>query len=319
MATKPLSHWPLIPDRPAEFNGGLHGRAKGALEFPSPAMNEPSLTGHLSPSGVRLDGLPTAERIRAAYPGDPYVAYQAPRFVMLLDLLTHYVGKETRILDIGRTMLTEMMESVFARPVDSLGFEPDSDQPGGARHFHFDLNAAQSREQWRGDLPGYDLIVFAEVIEHLHTAPSLVLRFLQSLLRPGGILIVQTPNGVAIGRRLSMLLGRNPFELIRENPYNPGHFREYTAAELQDYGRKTGLQVLAIQQSHPIDLRYKFALLSRPTEGRKVAEKRGLLFRLHDLGITNFIYRHLPASLRPGLTVIFKTPDAPAESAAGET
>ncbi len=273
-------------------------------------MSEPSFTGRLAPSGVRLDGLPTPGRIRAAYPGDPYVGYQAPRFVMLLDLLRQYVGKDTRILDVGRTMLTEMMESLFERPVDSLGFEPDAAHASGARHYQFDLNAAQERAQWRSDLPRYDLIVMAEVIEHLHTAPSLVLGFLQSLLRPGGILIVQTPNGVAIGRRLSMLAGRNPFELIRETHRNPGHFREYTAAELQDYGKKLGLAVLATHHTHPIDLRFKFALLSRKTEGRKFAEKRGLIYRLHDLGVTNFLYRCLPGKLRPGLTVVFQTPPA---------
>ena len=63
------------------------------------------------------------------------------------------------------------------------------------------------------DLSGYELIIMAEVIEHLYTSPSLVPGLLQSLLRPGGLLIVQTPNALAIGRRFKMLLGRHPFEL----------------------------------------------------------------------------------------------------------
>ena len=160
------------------------------------------------------------------------------------------------------------------------------------------------------DLSGYELIIMAEVIEHLYTSPSLVLGFLQSLLRPGGLLIVQTPNALAIGRRFKMLLGRPPFELIRENPYNPGHFREYTARELEKYGRQLGLVIVHSEHHHSIDLRHKFALMSRKTEGREAAGKRTLLYRLHELGITNFVYRHLPPTLRTGLTVIFQRPSA---------
>lgn len=258
----------------------------------------------------RLTEPPSAEQIRGMYPNNPYVGYQAPRFSMVLELLGKYVGKESRLLDVGRTMLTEMIESLYDRPVDSIGFEPDSSLVDGAQHYQFNLNDAQYPEKWRKGLPSYDVILLAEVIEHLYTSPTLVLGFLQSLLKPGGVLIVQTPNGVAIGRRLSMLAGKQPFELIRENPTNPGHFREYTLPELQRYGRQIGMKVLEALYTHTIDLRFKFANLQRPTEGREVATKRGFVGRLHELGVTNFLYRHLPGSLRPGLTVVFQKPAA---------
>lgn len=279
-------------------------------------MNEPTLTHRLTPTGLKLSGIPTPERLCEAYGGDPYVGYQAPRFATLLALLSKHVARDTRILDVGRTMLTEMLESLFERPVDSVGFEPDAVQPNGAQHRHFDLNDAQWPEKWLRNLPGYDLIIMAEVIEHLYTSPTLVLGFLQSLLRPGGLLIVQTPNALAIGRRFKMLFGRHPFELIRENPHNPGHFREYAARELEKYGRQLGLALVHSEHHHSIDLRHKFALMSRKTEGREVAEKRTLLYRLHDLGITNFVYRHLPPTLRPGLTLVFQQPSSssPAET-----
>ena len=277
-------------------------------------MTETQPTPRRTRMATPLAEPPSPERIHALYPGEPYVAYQAPRFAMVLAMLGQYVGKETRILDVGRTMLTEMTESLYARPVDSLGFEPDATFDHGAHHFQFNLNDAQDPAKWRRDLPGYDVIIFAEVIEHLHTSPSLVLGYLQSLLRPGGVLLVQTPNALAIGRRLSMIFGRHPYELIRENPTNPGHFREYTARELQHYGRQLGLTVLSARYTHTIDLRYKFALMRRATEGRATAKSRSLLYRLHESGLTNFIYRHLPGSLRPGLTVVFqKPPSVPAQ------
>jgi hypothetical protein len=90
----------------------------------------------------------------------------------------------------------------------------------------------------------YDLIVFAETIEHLYTSPKLILNFLRNFMRTeSGVLIIQTPNAVSLSKRREMLRGINPFELIRENRYNPGHFREYTMEELIGYGTQAGLKV----------------------------------------------------------------------------
>jgi SAM-dependent methyltransferase len=254
---------------------------------------------------LQWNDTPSPEQIREHYAGHAYIAYQAPRFSMLLGMLKRYVGPESRILDIGRTVLTHMASAIFKRPVDSLGFEPDA-EIDGARHYQFDLNAAQNPEQWRKDTPRYDVIIFAEVVEHLHTAPSLVVGFLKSLLNPGGVLIAQTPNGTAIGRRLKLLAGKNPYERIREDATNPGHFREYTADELLDYGRKLGLEIAELQAGHWIDLRFKFDVLSRPDQSRPVATRHGLGYKLHSSGLTNLFYRLLPGSMRTGLTIVYR-------------
>ncbi|MDP9149663.1 MAG: hypothetical protein M3O36_06955 [Myxococcota bacterium] len=44
--------------------------------------------------------------------------------------------------------------------------------------------------------------MFAEVLEHLHTAPELVLAFLRRLLLPQGLLILQTPNAASLSKRI---------------------------------------------------------------------------------------------------------------------
>jgi hypothetical protein len=81
------------------------------------------------------------------------------------------------------------------------------------------------------------------VIEHLYTAPELVLAFVKRLLKPGGFLVVQTPNAVALEKRVVMLRGANPFEMIRPSRDNPGHFREYTIHELRALAARVGLEV----------------------------------------------------------------------------
>jgi hypothetical protein len=85
------------------------------------------------------------------------------------------------------------------------------------------------------------------VIEHLPTSPAAVLRHLATWLRPGAALLLQTPNAVALHKRLRMLAGRNPLEPIRADARNPGHFHEYTLGELRAAALDAGLEVAGWQ------------------------------------------------------------------------
>ncbi|MBF0613540.1 MAG: methyltransferase domain-containing protein [Magnetococcales bacterium] len=73
----------------------------------------------------------------------------------------------------------------------------------GAHYRHFfqsDMNEGIPRE-----CPMYDCIVSCEGLEHLH-APSVFLQAAKRHLRPGGLLIVSTPNVWYPGARLQYLL-----------------------------------------------------------------------------------------------------------------
>src|SRR5262249_21427349 len=118
-----------------------------------------------------------------------------------------YVRPDSRVLDIGMSRLTEMIHQTFGCAVDALGFGEDRTINSGA-YYHLDLNDCQFPERCRDDLSAYDAIVFAEVLEHLHTSRKLVVGYLADFLAAGGVLIVQTPNAVALPRRLAMILGR---------------------------------------------------------------------------------------------------------------
>ena len=182
------------------------------------------------------------------------------------------------------------MSRTFRVPVDSLGFDGDGETPSGY-HYEFDLNRTCTAKRWRKDLPQYDIIVMAEVIEHLYTSPSFVFRFLKKLMRSKGILIVQTPNAVALHKRLQMLLGYNPFGLISEDMAEPGHFREYTRKELLRYADRGDLAVLECVSGNYFDYRF-FNLEGAPTKNYWY------------LGLINVVYGVLPGRLRPGITLV---------------
>ena len=214
--------------------------------------------------------------------GERYNSLHRRRYEWLLKFMAPYVPSEdVRMLDIGRSHLTELVHQRFQAPVDSLGFAADHPEASGT-HYSFDLNHAQDRERWRTDLPRYDLIIMAEVIEHLYTSPSLVLAFIKSLLKPNGVLIIQTPNAAALRKRLELLLGRNPYELIREDATNPGHFREYTARELQEFAAGLGLRVDRCVYEVYMDYRFR-----RMTSGSSLSV-------LVSGAIANGIYRMVP-------------------------
>ena len=71
-----------------------------------------------------------------------YLRFHGPRFEYLLRLLEDYVRRESRVLDIGMSRLTEMIHERFGCMVDAMGFGDDRAIEFGD-YYHFDLNDCQ--------------------------------------------------------------------------------------------------------------------------------------------------------------------------------
>jgi SAM-dependent methyltransferase len=174
-----------------------------------------------------------------------YLAMHGRRYEALLDAVLAAVANDAspRILDVGAAYEAEALRLLIPEAtVDTLGFADERVAPREhERHVELDLNDAEFPER-RPQLAGYDVAVLAEVLEHLYASPLHVLRLIVSALRPGGTLIVQTPNAASLTNRLALLRGRNPFEQIRESRSDPGHYREYTVDELLALGVAAGFE-----------------------------------------------------------------------------
>jgi SAM-dependent methyltransferase len=219
--------------------------------------------------------------------GVRYWYYHRQRYVFAVELLQRLTAASgqppQRVLDIGPSFQTLLLEAAFPEArIDTMGFaNPDFRVKGPSLHIDFDLNDAFYREKWPAFSPEkYDLLVMLEVIEHLYTSPRLVFSCLREALRPGGLLVVQTPNAVSLAKRYRMMKGRNPYDLIRESRANPGHFREYTVPELRSLAESAGFSVKKVM------VRNYFA-------------NTGLLSRLS---------AHLWSNLREGITLVLKRP-----------
>jgi 2-polyprenyl-3-methyl-5-hydroxy-6-metoxy-1,4-benzoquinol methylase len=185
---------------------------------------------------------------------DPYLSFHAERIAYLCMILepivaevNRVVGRPARLLDVGPGHLTITIAKLFGDRIDldTLGFAsvPFVDHAHmTGRHVDFDLNSAQHPEQWVSAGP-YDIVIMAEVIEHVYTAPTLVLKFISTLMKPRGLLVIQTPNAVSLRKRVKLAIGRHPYEEIRETTQNPGHFREYTLSELRSVCFAAGFEI----------------------------------------------------------------------------
>jgi hypothetical protein len=123
------------------------------------------------------------------------------------------------------------------------------------------------------------------VLEHLAVSPLALLRRLAAWLLADGVLVIQTPNALALHKRLRVLFGRDPLgsgaELTGPS-HNPGHFREYTLAELLEVADAAGLD--------PID-----------SSIRNYFRHPGPLARAYDAATAV-----LPAGTRQGITVYLR-------------
>jgi len=182
-----------------------------------------------------------------------YLRFHCRRYSVLLPviescarMLSDHIGSPCyRLLDIGPNFLTQYLRDTFpAISIDSLGFENHQFKCRDRDiHIEYDLTHTDNEASWPQAEP-YDVIVMAEVIEHLPVSPSHVLSFLSILLKQGGFLVIQTPNACSLHKRLRMLCGQNPYEMIRrESKQNPGHFREYTPQELKTIAVASGFTV----------------------------------------------------------------------------
>lgn len=216
-----------------------------------------------------------------------YLMMHRYRYQFLLDFVSRLISEiknePVKILDIGESYQTEILRRLYPKAVvNTLGFGDMRFPPRSQdTQFTFDLNNTQYREKWI-KTEKHDVIIMAEVLEHLYTSPLHVLRFLLTCLKDGGFLVIQTPNACKLENRFDMMFCKNPYELIREDSTNPGHFREYTLKELLTFGHQLGLK-----SSNYVISNY-FDTFSRKSK------------------IFNMISKFFPGNFRDGITISFQ-------------
>lgn len=171
------------------------------------------------------------------------------KYHLRLRLLAPHLERPRRVLDVGAgaavvgRALSRAGHRVAA--VDTWAeYAPERENQMGERS----TMLAQLREEGvrpvqgdllRGGLPfaddAFHVATLFDVIEHFPASPAPVLREIRRVLRPGGILVLSTPNVANLRARLRLLAGKTVHppieEWFSEGPFF-GHHREFTAGEV---------------------------------------------------------------------------------------
>ncbi len=95
----------------------------------------------------------------------------------------------------------------------------------------------------------FDVVIFCEILEHLVTdQPDIVLKKINKMLKPGGLIILTTPNATRLVNIACMLENKNIFDLIHpENGVFGRHNREYTVDEIKYLFSTSNYELMTIE------------------------------------------------------------------------
>jgi 2-polyprenyl-3-methyl-5-hydroxy-6-metoxy-1,4-benzoquinol methylase len=117
-------------------------------------------------------------------------------------------------------------------------------RPLGAVHNVRFSHADLSDPTWEPPVrAAYDYVLFPEVIEHVPVAPSCLLRNIARAMKPGGVMLLTTPNLLRLSNRIRMLAGRRLFSEFTPEALQIGHVREYTLDEVRTFFQRAGYYI----------------------------------------------------------------------------
>lgn len=176
--------------------------------------------------------------------------------------IKHHIGTGKTVLDIGCRDGT--FTAYYAEGNDVLGADVDRIALGkaqeklGIKTLHVDLNGP-----W-DEIPknppsisrrsGFDVVVAAEIIEHLYY-PAIVLEKIAAVLKPGGMLVGSVPHAFSLQNRLRLALGTKRGTPLQD-PTHINHFwwREFKTLLEKDF---------VVEEIRPI-LSKKFSWIPAP-------------------------------------------------------
>lgn len=171
---------------------------------------------------------------------------QKPRPYEASGMILEQIPKGARVLDVGcgtGSMLALLSEH---RNADLVGLEPDVDRAAVARKAGFQVRQEILSESLLGEIGRFDIVLFADVIEHV-AAPVPVLELAQRFLQKDGRVVASIPNVAHWSVRAGLLAGRfdyQPFGIL-----DATHLRWYTERTVRQVFSSAGLEIESLRMS----------------------------------------------------------------------
>lgn len=166
-------------------------------------------------------------------------------------ILRSYMPSGAHVLDVGCGTGSVTLIVNRGKNNKLFGIEPDQARAALARSRGIDVFCGQLTEEYLSKHDKFDVILLADVLEHV-AEPSALLRLAASGLRPGGLALISVPNVVHWTVRLDIMCGR--FEYTEVGIRDATHLRWFTAKTIRELVRREGFDILAIRQTAGADL-----------------------------------------------------------------
>jgi 2-polyprenyl-3-methyl-5-hydroxy-6-metoxy-1,4-benzoquinol methylase len=144
-----------------------------------------------------------------------------------VEKILNFAGTGKQILDVGcgdgsiASLLTSQGNRVVGLDVSSAAIRVAKRR--GIQTYSLNLEEKWP-ERFRHQ---FDLVFAGEIIEHIYNTDSF-LENIRKVLKKNGQLLLSTPNVASLGRRLSLLAGKNPLLETSLGEKDAGHIRYFT-------------------------------------------------------------------------------------------
>jgi len=144
-------------------------------------------------------------------------------------IISTMIPSGARVLDVGCGTGSVSRLIIDACHCTVFGIEPDADRAAAASANGIEVVGAQLTEELIPQLGLFDVVLFADVLEHL-VDPFETLRLAQKFLRVGGAIVASLPNIAHWTVRLNLLRGRFDYQPV--GIMDATHLRWFTLRSL---------------------------------------------------------------------------------------
>jgi len=235
-----------IPGRRTSETRPATERTAPPVVFPADVADPAALVAHLRQTDVF--GAATSE-------ADGYLGNSVERFRITMAMLPA-LGADAKILELGANpyFLTRLLRErgltvtcanwfgeAWADAGDTSQTVTESGSATTYEFAHFNME----RDRFPFHDEAFDLVLFCEILEHLPVDPVHPLAEIHRVLKPGGLVLLTTPNAVRWDNVARMLRGDNVFGPLSAYGVYGRHNREYTQSEVEDLLGGCGYEIVA--------------------------------------------------------------------------
>jgi len=186
----------------------------------SPKITDQTLSPDQNASGL-LEAVPDALRYDCDRPLDPDE---------VSGIVAEMIPPGSRVLDVGcgGGVLTQLWADKCK--AEFVGIEPDPARAARARERGLEMHVGYLTEEIIRRIGSFDIVIFADVLEHLPN-PHAVLLLSRAALKPRGAVIVSVPNVAHWSVRLCLL--RGIFQYRESGIMDATHLRWFTRDSIQ--------------------------------------------------------------------------------------